>query len=422
MLFFGVAILVIGHQLWLRVRGWQFNALSPYFMCDLMIFFLVGLGTVASPLPHRNFTEEVLFSLFVWSGLASYYLGLHLQLHLPLLRLPQLGLTLKWLQQRTELVVLLLVGCLVLTVVLIFYQRMRGLGLTLSEILALSALRIHAQLASEGIRSALPVIVSYLFTILLLMHLYFLFQRRHYLIAFGVYISLIVSVALIASTRIPLIMNMAIPIAYYHYTVRRINKLLLVGIFFAAPIAITILQGVRSGSLLAWTVSDRLIAEIVVMKSFHRLWQEYTDGNITLEYGANYYYYLPLTLVPSMIWADKPQTSFEARWTINLFNSLLDEDAQISVHTFTPWGEGLAQFGWLGGAINLFLYGLVLNVAIRFFNRRPHACLVYFFYTILAATFIRTSVQALLFTTVVYVVGVWLYERWLLPRKSQEGR
>ncbi|MCS6918238.1 MAG: oligosaccharide repeat unit polymerase [Fimbriimonadales bacterium] len=421
MLFIGVAILVVGHQLWLRARGWQFNALSPYFMCDLLIFALIGLGTVVSPLPHRNFTEELLFSLFVWSGLAAYYLGLHLRLRLPALRLPRLGLSLQWLQRRIGLLALLLASGFALIIALTLYQRVRGLGLSLSEMLTLSALQVHAQVATEGL-GALPVIITYLLTVLLLMHLYFLLQHRQYLTAFGVYLLMNVSILLIASTRIPVIMNLAIPIAYYHYAVRRINKLLLIGIFIVAPVAITLLQGLRSGALFAWTVSDRLIAEIVVMKSFHRLWQEYTDGNIALEYGANYYYYSPLTFVPKALWADKPQTSFETRWTLNLFNSLLDEDAQISVHTFTPWGEGLAQFGWLGGVMNLFLYGVILNWAIQFFNRRPHACLVYFFYTILAATFIRTGVQALFFTTFLYVLGVWLYERWFLFRTAQEGR
>lgn len=421
MLFIGVAILVIGHQLWLRARGWQFNALSPYFMCDLLIFALIGLGTVVSLLPHRSFTEELLFSLFVWSGLIAYYLGLHLRLRLPALRLPRLGLSLHWLQRRTRLLALFLASGFALAIALTLYQRVRGLGLSLSQMLTLSALQVHAQVATEGL-GALPVIVTYLLTVLLLMHLYFLLQRRQYLTALGVYLLMNVSILLIASTRIPVIMNLAIPIAYYHYAVRRINKLLLIGIFLVAPVAITLLQGLRSGALFAWTVSDRLIAEIVVMKSFHRLWQEYTDGNITLEYGANYYYYSPLTFVPKALWADKPQTSFETRWTLNLFNSLLDEDAQIAVHTFTPWGEGLAQFGWLGGVVNLFLYGIILNWAIRFFTQRPHACLVYFFYTILAATFIRTSVQALLFTTILYVIGVWLYERWFLFRVTREGR
>lgn len=419
MLFIGVAIFVIGHQLWLRARGWQFNALSPYFICDLMIFFLVGLGTVVAPLPHRNFTEELLFSLFVWSGLVGYYLGLHLQLQPPRARLPQIGLTLQWLWRRTGLLALLLASSFALVIALTLYQRVRGLGLSLSEMLTLSALQVHAQVATEGL-GALPVIITYLITVLLLMHLYFLLQQRHYWVALGIYVLMNISILLIASTRIPVIMNLSIPLAYYHYAVRRINRLLVIGIFIGAPVAITVLQGLRSNALFAWTVSDRLIAEIVVMKSFYHLWQQYTDGNITLEYGANYYYYSPLTIVPKALWEDKPQTSFETRWTLNLFDSLLDEDGQISVHTFTPWGEGLVQFGWLGGAINLFLYGIILNAAIRFFNRRPHACLVYFFYTILAGTFIRTSVQALFFTTVLYMLGAWLYERWFLT--AQEGR
>ncbi|MFN3690189.1 MAG: hypothetical protein ACK4UU_04605, partial [Fimbriimonadales bacterium] len=387
MLFIGVAVLVIGHQLWLRARGWQFNALSPYFMCDLMIFALIGLGTLVSPLPHRSFTEEILFCLFVWSGLAAYYLGLHLRIGAPLWRLPKLGLSLPLLQRHIQQTASLLASGFVLTIVLTLYQRVRGLGLSLAEMLTLSAVQVHTQEATEGL-GALPVILTYLLTVLLIMHLYFLIRERHYLTAFGIYLLMVISIVLIASTRVPVIMNLAIPIAYYHYAVRRINKLLLVGIFMAAPIALTLLHGLRGGTLLAWTVSDRLVAEVEVMKSFHHLWQEYMDGNITMEYGANYYYYSLLTFIPKALWAEKPQTSFETRWTLNLFGSLLDETAIIFVRTFTPWGEGLVQFGWLGSVVNLFLYGLILNVAIRFFNQRPHACLVYFFYTILAATFI----------------------------------
>ena len=419
MLFIGVAILVIGHQLWLRARGWQFNALSPYFMCDLMIFALIGVGPLVSPLPHRNLTEEILFCLFVWSGLVAYYIGLHLRLHAPRWRLPRLAISLDGLQRRIQWTALLLTSGFALTIALTLYQRVRGLGLSLAEMLTLSALQVYTQAVTEGL-GALPVILTYLLTVLLLMHLYFLTRERRYLTVFGIYLLMVISIALIASTRIPVIMNLAIPIAYYHYAVRRINKLLLVGIVVVAPVALTLLHGLRGGALFAWTVSDRLIAEIEVMKSFHYLWQQYADGNIALEYGANYYYYSPLSLIPRALWTAKPQTSFETRWTLNLFGSLL-ENARIFVHTFTPWGEGLVQFGWLGSAVNLFLYGIILNAAIRFFNRRPHACLVYFFYTILAATYIRTSVQALLFTTILYIAGVWLYERWFLP-KTVQGR
>lgn len=421
MLFIGVAILVIGHQLWLRARGWQFNALSPYFMCDLMIFALVGLGSLISPLPHRGLTEEILFCLFVWSGLAAYYIGLHIRLCAFRWRLPQLAVSLHGLQRRKQWTALLLAGGFALTIAFTLYERVRGLGLSFAEMLTLGALRVHAQVATAGL-GALPVILTYLLTVLLLLHLYFLIRERRYLMAGGIYLLMVISITLIASTRIPVIMNLAIPIAYYHYAVRRINKLLLVVIFVAAPVAITLLHGLRSGALFAWTVSDRLIAEIVVMKSFHYLWQQYTDGNIDLEYGANYYYYSPLTFIPKALWVEKPQTSFETRWTLNLFGSLLDEDAQISVHTFTPWGEGLVQFGWLGGMVNLFLYGLILNMTIGFFSRRTYACLVYFFYSILAATFIRTSVQALLFITVLYIFGVWVYESWFLSKIAKEGR
>jgi hypothetical protein len=77
MLGVGVMLMVIAHQVWLRARGWQFNTLSPYFLVDFLIFSLIGLGSLVEPLPHRSLTEETLFCVFVLSGLAGYYLGLH---------------------------------------------------------------------------------------------------------------------------------------------------------------------------------------------------------------------------------------------------------------------------------------------------------------------------------------------------------
>jgi len=422
MLGFSVMLMVIAHQAWLQARGWRFNALSPYFLIDFLIFALIGVGSLVEPLPHRSLTEELLFSIFVLSGLAGYYLGLHFPyaaFHKRWLAPLKAQLPLPQIFRQLGVQTLLLLVAIVAVVSLLLVQRMSALGLSVADMLSLSVLQIHAQVATEGL-GALPVIVIYIFTVMVLIHLYRLLQTRRYAAAFGFYVVLTASYLLIASTRIPVLLCLSVPIAYYHYAVRRINKLLLVALLVGAPVAITLLQGLRSNALFAWTVSDRLVAEIVVMKSFHTLWQRYVDGAVNLEWGANYYYYSPLTFVPKALWAEKPQTSFETRWTLTLFGSLLDEDGQISVHTFTPWGEGLVQLGWLGGAVNLFLYGLIVNYAIGFFRNRPHACMVYYFYAVLAATFVRTSVQALAFTTLLYLVAVWAYETLFQRRPSSE--
>ncbi|MEM4202816.1 MAG: hypothetical protein QXS54_01975 [Candidatus Methanomethylicaceae archaeon] len=414
MLFIGIAMLVIGHQTWLRVRGWQFNVLSPYFMCDLIIFALIGLGSLVAPLSHQDFIEELLFCLYVWSGLMAYYLGLHLRLPLPRLScgMPKLKRSRRCAGLRAMLHTTILTGGFVFMVILTLFGRARSLKLDLREMMVLSPLQIHSLVTAEGV-GALPIAVIYLLTVLLLMHMYQVLRQRDFISAFWIYLLINFSYFLISSTRVPLIMNLVIPIAYYHYAIRRINKLLLAGIILGAPIVLTLLHGFRGGyNLFAFKVSYILISETGVLRSFHHLWQEYISGNLALEYGLNYYYFF-LTFIPKDVWKTKPLTSFEARWTVNLYGSLL-KDGQVWISTFTPWGEGLAQFGLVGGIINLFIYGLILKAAIRFFNRRPHACLVYFFYSILSATYIRTSVQSLLFTTVLYIIGVWLYERWFM--------
>jgi len=295
------------------------------------------------------------------------------------------------------------------------------MGLSLGEMLALSAVQVYSQTVSEQL-GALPMIFIYLFTTLSLIHLYRLLQQHRWLQSFALYIFINLPTLFTASTRIPIIMGLSIPIAYYHYAKRRINGLLLIATIVGAPVALTLLHGLRGKALFAWTVSERLIAETVVVNDLYLLWQNYIDEKLSLEYGSNYFYYSVLSFVPRSLWSGKPQTSFETRWTHNLYGSLLDEYGMVNVHTFTPWGEGLVQFGWLGGMVNLFLYGLILNMTIRFFSQRTYACLVYFFYSILAATFIRTSVQALLFTTVLYIFGVWVYESWFLSKIAKEGR
>ena len=422
MLFIGVVILVIGHQLWLQTRGWQFNALSPYFLCDLMIFALLGLGTLVNPLPHRDLIEELAFCLYVWSGLIAYYFGLHLRAFRISLRLKSAVLQIIPFKRYPGLTTLFLVGILLLLTAITLFQRAQASGMSMMQILTLSAIQVYSSVVEKQL-GALPVILIYLVSVLSLIHLYRSLKQHRWLQAFILYLSINVTNLLIASTRMPIIMGLSIPLAYYHYTKRRISGLILVGILLGGPIALTLLHGWRGKDLLAWTVSDRLIDETLVMHHFYRLWEKYyIEENLSLEYGLNYFYYSMLSAVPRSLWAEKPQTSFETRWTINLYGSLLDESKTVYIRTFTPWGEGLVQFGWIGGVVNLFLYGSILNMAIRFFTRRKHACLVYYFHSILAATFIRISTQGLLLTTIIYVFGIWFYERYLMPKTTeQEG-
>jgi len=419
MLFIGVAILVIGHQLWLWARGWQFNALSPYFLCDLMIFALIGLGSLVNPLPHRGFFDELLFCSYVWTGILAYYFGLHLKVRFPSIKIPYIRSSLARLQRHKRLLTLALLAGLLLFTYLMLIQRMRILGVSLGEMITLSATQIYSQVVKEQPGDLLKIII-YVLNSFLLIHIYQLLQQRLWWQALVIYATLNLSILLITATRVPIIMNLSIPIAYYHYAVRRINLILILAIMVGGPIALTLLHGWRGKDLFAWTVSDRLTAEANVIEYFYQIWKKYISGELRLEYGANYFYYSPLSLVPRSLWAEKPQTSFETRWTINLFGSLLDEYGTVSIRTFTPWGEGIVQFGWMGSLLNLFLYGLILRGAIKFFSCRPHACLVYFFFSILSATYIRTSTQALLFSALLYIVPVWLYERWFFNRELRQ--
>ena len=424
MLGLGVMLMVIAHQVWLQARGWRFNALSPYFLVDFLIFTLIGLGSLVEPLPHRSLTEETLFSIFVLSGLGGYYLGLHFPFRTASKRwLRYLPIPFSTPQFLTNLgVQAILFACAMMIFCgLIILRQISLLGLSLREMLSIGSTTIYARTVAEG-HGSLLVTIIYLITVMVLIVIYRLLRANRYLGAFCLYATLSVCYLSFASTRIPIFLCLSVPIAYYHYAIKRIDKLLIIALLIGAPVIITLLNAYRQLRIftLSYNVIELAILESSgVMMSLYTLWQNYIDRNLELEWGANYYYYSLLTLVPRDIWAEKPQTSFETRWTVNLYGSLF-MDGSISVRTFTPWGEGLVQFGWLGGFVNLFLYGLILKFATQFFNNRPHACLVYYFYAVLAATFVRTSVQALAFTTLLYLVAVWLYEAIFMKRPSSE--
>ncbi len=419
MLLIGVSLLVLGHQLWLWARGWRFDALHPYFLCDVMIFALFGLGSLVVEYPNWSIGSQLAFQMYILAGIVAYYLGLHTRWDIVRLSLRgQLRLVnplLSLLTKNQSLLVLLIAGIVLAVTLVTLLQRARVLSLSPIEMLLLPPLYVHTLLNQER-TGAFTVILFYAFNCLLLIALYLTLSKRQYLLSGVVMLVILASTFALSVTRVPLIMAMLLPVAYYHYSVRSLNRLLVIGLFVVGPVLLTVLNNYRGGTPGGWTVIELMKKETVVLKSFSTLWEHYHDGKIDLEYGAHYYYYTPLTFVPRFLWSDKPETSFETRWTIALFGSVIDEDNQLGVHTFSPWGEGLVQFGVLGGVLNLYLFGLILNGAIQFFKNRFYAQLLFFNLSVLSATFIRTSVQTFLFTAIIYIVMTIFFEKLMAHR------
>jgi uncharacterized membrane protein len=70
----------------------------------------------------------------------------------------------------------------------------------------------------------------------------------------------------------------------------------------------------------------------------------------------------------------------------------------LGVWTFTPWGEGLVQFGLPGIAFNLFLFGCILGIGRQWAEANPDLSMLWLYYGTMGATFLRSSVSALAWT------------------------
>lgn len=410
MLMFGVILLTLGHQLWLWHRGWRFNALSPYFLCDVMVLGLIGFGPQTAELVFTSNFEEISFYIFILTGIIALYLGLHTRLWLTKPRV-NYRLNIPYFHKYIAKIRFYILTAIFLSIFMYWLYIVTQAGV----ILTATTVAKYAQIISAGL-GALPTILLYIITYMMMIEMFFLLRQKKYTLFFIYYILMVSAYIIVASTRVPLLSILLIPVAYYHYAIHRINTILVIGILLIAPMLLTISHGLRGGNPWAWTVQDRLREEASVLKDLNTLWNEYYHGRIELEYGKNYYFYTLISFIPKSLWSEKPLTAFETRWTQHLYGGLINPDGYPDIHTFTPWGEGLVQFGWIGSLLNLFLYGWLVQSGVRFFSNRPHACIVYFYYSLLTSVFIRTSTQALLTTTILFVVSVLIYERLFISK------
>ncbi|CAB0151215.1 hypothetical protein PSI9734_01628 [Pseudidiomarina piscicola] len=94
------------------------------------------------------------------------------------------------------------------------------------------------------------------------------------------------------------------------------------------------------------------VSEIPVLKD------ALSSGRVEYEYGKQLIYTL-LTPIPRVVWSNKPNVSFSSRKTIEIYGAIRPGNW---VRTFTLFGEGYAQFGYLG----VILYGVIFVAFLNF--------------------------------------------------------
>jgi oligosaccharide repeat unit polymerase len=259
-----------------------------------------------------------------------------------------------------------------------------------------------------------------------LMLLWLRATRKEWLGALYVYALLVFSIAAVFVTRLTLVLLLLMPAFYFVLRAKRSGPRRTAVLAGAGLLFILLLAGLsywRAYGLSGERGGDASFVAAAVLtgventtEGFDFLIRQEQSGTLRHEYGLNYWYSL-VTFVPRSLWPAKPITAFEPRFTEYVTGQTVGEGAVI--WTFTAWGEGLAQFGMFGIALNLFLFGKVLRWAESSLSK-PVFLLVWAYYSILAVTYLRGGFQALWVLTVIYVLSAHLYLYWAVPKHVPE--
>lgn len=398
-----VLLVVLTHQFLIYQVRKKFDVFSIYTLTDIVVLMMFYFGISSDRILSEAFNTDIPFALTTISGIISLYIGIHF----PILRKIKESGSATNVENDPRFLWPLWLSVVIfsLCILAIVFQGMRSSGLGPYDYFTKGRLADYLDVAGDQKQEGafFFVIVQAIRPVCLFL-VCFLMQKKRYLQGSFVYLILLAGILAIFKTRLEVIITLAVPVAYFHYYVRRIKPVMFIvaiPLFFFVLTFLDYWRGVGVEDLGKMEINTEsakggLERDVNAVRGYHLLWEREQKGMLEKEYGANYLYML-LTPVPRFLWADKPVLAFEPRWTSKIFGDFTD-----GVWIFTAWGEGLAQFGILGVLVNLFLYGLVINAGYTIASSRPYMALAWFYYCILGATYLRGGFQQVFIMTLFY--------------------
>jgi oligosaccharide repeat unit polymerase len=420
-----VLLLIIAHQLYLLRKTRQFDPFGLHVMVDLVIGFIFVVGFLTDSVAMENGRASLTYGFTVLLGILALYAGMRWRSNRGVVRRKLdtaddlSNLDVRWLWPVFALHVLVATYTAASTA--------RQGSFTFWEFF--TGERLGAYLGGDILAGTLTYQLMTATLAPSLMLLAIEVHRRRWKAALAVYASLLFAASAVFVTRLGLIILLLLP-GYYayrsHQRLRKLSIALLLLMIVVFVVSLTALQMWRSSGfdslqkepLSAELALSNMEGVVNTARGFDFLMQDYLAGNLKLEYGLNYWYTF-VTFVPRALWPEKPLTSFEARGTEQLTGSSIGDG--VEVWTFTAWGEGLAQFGVAGVALNLFLYGLLLaRIADRLAQHRA-LLFAHFHFSLLAATFLRGGLQSLIVLVACFAAPAVVCLRLCQPRSELHG-
>jgi len=418
------ACLIIGHQLVLLITRRRFDPFDVLTLIDITLLIMWVYAPMVNHSILVSLESDPLFFITTFLGIIFLYAGLHVPVR-KMVRDTQI-----WFSGDSNLQVKWLLGSLILfsgATIIYVYQRLDFIKVGIWEYLIGERLSTYSMLLNEQDTGSIPDAIIFFTRPLLLVWLAVSLERRNWVEAVFLYLIIFMGIIAISVTRLQIIITILIPLFYYYYRGggRRIS---FPSVFLAAVIFIMLMyilniwrtEGLGNHNVIGVGLDlalKGLSLDLNPLKGYEILWHLYNNNQLQYEYGLTYLYIF-LTAVPRALWHDKPLVSHEARWTTYLFGQHFATIPEApGVWTFTAWGEGLTQFGILGVFLNLFLYGLLVRWMRSKFHYNPHFRLMWFYYSIICAIYLRSSFSSLAWTSLSLVFTRYVYLHRVIQRR-----
>lgn len=396
-----IFLTLVIHQIYCYFRRQSFDIFDKYLYVDIVIMIMFVLGPVASPEIRIYWEINWKYSLVTYLGILSLYSGLHLPTRTGSPK------EYTWKTGRfTKYYFALSILLFVFFTLLATYDNFQFSGRGFWEYFLGERLTDYAELINIEQKNIFNYEVIELSRPIVILSLCFAILQHKKIISLAIYLILVFSILLTFRTRLMVVIILVLPIVIYNYYIKKLTVLktaLFTMFLLCTFIMMTVWRGagikaLDESAFLPKEMFNSIISNLNPVIGYQKLWSFYEDDLIKHEYGAGYLYLLE-TIVPRKIWPEKPLVSFEARWTDLLFGSHYAEDLNVQgVWTFTVWGEGLVQFGPIGVLINCFIYGLVMNILFQFFAKYKFFLVLSFYYAVICAVYLRSSMTALVWT------------------------
>lgn len=408
---------ILAHIGYIRLTSGRLNPFSIFLLLDLALYFLFVHVQWEEEKRFNTPEEAFAFNSLLALGILALYAGLHgvgtkrdrrtfeQQRQIVAQRIDRLRVLFPW-------ALLLFCG----STASIVFVTVRQAGVSFWSYFGNE--RLSAYLDANSIDGGLLMSAAYFSMVsvrpILLIWICVLWAEKKWLFGGLVYGVVLLAILSIFRTRLEVLTTLAIPVVFYHYFRRPITVWQFCLGFFCFLVlqaSLNIWRGMGVSSLTSGDVdiasyySASLSQDLNPSRALIDLWRMNREGRLEHEYGLNYWYTV-VSFVPRGLWPEKPVTSLEVRWTL-----LLREDVRGGIHTFTVFGEGLIQFGPMGFVLGALLYGAILGWLQRHIAAHPALFLCWFYFSVLAATYVRASVQALIVLLVLFwlLVGVLVF-------------